>query len=246
LLANFRIEEIIFLDYCFYLNLNKVANTMKIQIFLEKLKALEDPLKAVQQQKYHKSSRVHWGVIMPLCEKLAVESSKNLEEKEVLRLALELWQSDIFDAMMCAGKLLCQKRIKPSQDVWELVEQFLQKVDGWALEDILIPVAGRSVLAEKKLLDRLESWTGHSNFWMRRAALVYTLPFAKKGQDPERMLSWAASYREDKEWFIQKAIGWWLRTLGEHNPERVHLFLKSHPLKGVALREATRKLQNFP
>ena len=43
---------------------------------------------------------------------------------------------------------------------------------------------------------------------------------------------------------IQKAIGWWLRVLGKHNPERVSLFLDVHwqQLKGVARKEATRKL----
>lgn len=77
-----------------------------------------------------------------------------------------------------------------------------------------------------------------------RAALVYTLPFAKSGQDPERMLGWASLYATDSEWFIQKAIGWWLRILGEHNPNRVAIFLNIHweKLKGVARKEATRKL----
>ncbi len=79
---------------------------------------------------------------------------------------------------------------------------------------------------------------------MRRAALVYTLPFAKPGRDPERMLSWASLYAPDPEWFIQKAIGWWLRVLGQHNPERVVQFLNAHwtTLKGVARKEGTRKL----
>jgi 3-methyladenine DNA glycosylase AlkD len=94
------------------------------------------------------------------------------------------------------------------------------------------------------LLDEVEEWTHHSDFWMRRATLVYTLPFAKPGQDPERMLTWASGYASDPEWFIQKAIGWWLRVLGAHNPARVILFLNNngHLLKGVAKKEALRKL----
>ena len=35
------------------------------------------------------------------------------------------------------------------------------------------------------------------------------------------MLGWASRYADDREWFIQKAIGWWLRTLSKHNPNRV-------------------------
>ena len=31
------------------------------------------------------------------------------------------------------------------------------------------------------------------------------------------MLGWASLYAPDPEWFIQKAIGWWLRVLALHN-----------------------------
>ena len=81
---------------------------------------------------------------------------------------------------------------------------------------------------------------------MRRAALVYTLPYTKPGRDPDRMLKWAGGYASDPEWFIQKAIGWWLRVLGEKQPERVIPFLNIHwkHLKTVAKKEATRKLPN--
>ena len=118
-------------------------------------------------------------------------------------------------------------------------------MDGWALEDSLCHVAWKCVLADKGLFEKIEEWTKDSNFWMRRAALVYTLPFAKPGRDPERSLSWASGYASDPEWFLQKAIGWWLRVLGEHNPERVILFLDAHwpQLKGVARKESTRKLK---
>lgn len=130
--------------------------------------------------------------------------------------------------------------------LWDTIKKFLKNVDGWALEDSLCHVAWKCILADTKLLDDLEEWNKHTNFWMRRATLVYTLPFAKPGKDPERMLSWASSYALDSEWFMQKAIGWWLRVLGEHNPDRVLLFLKEHwpQLKAVAKKEATRKLAN--
>jgi 3-methyladenine DNA glycosylase AlkD len=58
------------------------------------------------------------------------------------------------------------------------------------------------------------------------------------------MLGRASMNAPDSEWFIQKSIGWWPRVLGEHNPDRVVIFLKTHweKLKGVAKKEATRKL----
>ncbi len=59
------------------------------------------------------------------------------------------------------------------------------------------------------------------------------------------MLGWAGRLAEGREWFIQKAIGWWLRVLSKRDPERVRRFLTEHggKLTGVAKREATKYLK---
>lgn len=215
---------------------------MNIEKLIQEMREQGDAANAALQKKYHKSERVHFGVTTPQCTQFAMHLTKDLEEKEILVLAKAFWETDLFDPMICASKMLIQKKVAPSSVLWKQLLSFLKKVDGWALEDCLCHVAWKCILADERLLDVVEGWTKHPNFWMRRAALVYTLPFAKKGRDPERMLSWAAQYIHDPEWFIQKAIGWWLRVLGEHNPDRVLQFLEEYPLKGVAKKEATRKL----
>ena len=87
--------------------------------------------------------------------------------------------------------------------------------------------------------------------WTRRAALVMTLPWNRmrnpKPEDlerRERILGWAASYVDDREWFIQKAIGWWLRDLSKHDPERTRAFIAAHGerMKPFARKEAMRHL----
>lgn len=217
---------------------------MQLKQFLEELKQLQDPVRAAKDKAYHKSSREHWGIPVPVCEALTKRLTQGLDELALLRLAGDLWATDLFDPMVCGAKILNLTRLKPSKALWLAIVEFLKKVDGWALEDHMAVKAGKCILADPLLLDQLETWTRHPNFWMRRAVLVYTLPFAKAGRDPERMLKWASLYATDSEWFIQKAIGWWLRVLGEHNPKRVWEFLEEHggKLKSVARREATRKL----
>ena len=87
--------------------------------------------------------------------------------------------------------------------------------------------------------------------WVRRAALVATLPWSKLTHPDaaevaarERILGWAAGYVADRDWFIQKAVGWWLRSLAPHDPDRVRAFLDGPGagLKAFARREATRRL----
>ncbi len=217
---------------------------MEISAFIEQLQSFGDPERALASRRYHKSSREHWGVPVPICEELIRNLSKGLECSDLIELAKDLWSTNLFDPMICAAKVLSLPRMQASKVLWETLLRFLRNVDGWALEDSLCHVAWKCVLAEENLLDEIEEWTRDSNFWMRRAALVYTLPFAKPKRDPERSLGWASRYASDPEWFIQKAIGWWLRVLGEHNPERVCIFLNAHSrqLKSVARKEATRKL----
>lgn len=214
------------------------------QELIQELKDLENLERAIADQRYHKSSREHWGISAPVRNTLVRKCTKSLSEQELLSLAKKLWETNLFDLMIFAATILSHPKVKPTHELWTIILHFLKSVDGWALEDQLAKSAWKCILADESLLDEVEKWTQSSNFWMRRAALVYTLPFAKPGRNPERMLGWAALYAKDSEWFIQKAIGWWLRILGEHDPKRVIVFLHSQweYLKGVARKEATRKL----
>ncbi len=215
--------------------------------FLLDLQSLGTSTGAIAHQKYHKSSRTHWGVTNPDKRKLISGLIKQLPEEGLIKFSQELWETSLFDPMICAALILEDKKVKPSPKVWSAIVRFLKDVDGWALEDTLAHAAWKCILANEVLLDEVETWTKHSDFWMRRAALVYTLPFAKPGKNPERSLQWASSYVDDREWFIQKAIGWWLRVLSEHNPKRVLEFVKKHEsqLMYVAKKEATRKIRTI-
>ncbi len=218
--------------------------SLMVKKFLSQLEALGTPARAVADQKYHKSSRVHWGVTNRDKRKLISELVKGRSEQELLQIAQDLWITDLFDPMICAAIIVSAKKVQPSPHLWKTIVCFLKDVDGWALEDQMAHAAWKCILSNEALLDEVESWTEHSNFWMRRAALVYTLPYAKPGRNPERPLRWASTYVQDREWFIQKAIGWWLRDLSEHNPIRVVEFIKVHEkdLMYVAKKEARRKI----
>lgn len=87
--------------------------------------------------------------------------------------------------------------------------------------------------------------------WTRRAALVMTLPWTKqnfpKPQDlaiRARVLGWCATLAPDRDWFIQKAVAWWVRDLSKHDAEAAQGFLSQHgdTLKPFARKEAARHL----
>ena len=97
----------------------------------------------------------------------------------------------------------------------------------------------------------MEGWTRSDHLWTKRAAMVFTLPWAKLNHPSpedrerrERILSWAAGYVADREWFIQKSVSWWLRTLSARDPDRVRAFLAEHgaAMKPFARRDALRRI----
>jgi len=123
--------------------------------------------------------------------------------------------------------------------------------DGWALADHATIAAQKRLVADPSRLATVAGWTTHPNMWTRRAALVITLPYARMNHPKpadlairETALGWAESYISDRDWFIQKAIAWWLRDLSKHDPARSRAFLAAHGvgLKSFARKEAARHL----
>jgi 3-methyladenine DNA glycosylase AlkD len=59
-----------------------------------------------------------------------------------------------------------------------------------------------------------------------------------------RILGWCETLATDRTWFIQKAIGWWLRELSKRAPDTVAHWLSTHggAMKPFAIREAARHL----
>ncbi len=63
-----------------------------------------------------------------------------------------------------------------------------------------------------------------------------------KGDEPVWRL--IVCYVADREWFIQKAVAWWLRELSKHDPKRAEAFLAEHgaQMKAFARKEAGKYL----
>jgi 3-methyladenine DNA glycosylase AlkD len=211
-------------------------------LLIQALRARADPKRAEWEKAYQKSGWEHWGVALPGMDAAIKETLGGLKQDEALELCRRLWREPVWDLKIVAGRILARKAIEPDEKVWRFVSERLADLDGWAVADNLAMAGSRCLIAEPGRLDAVEAWTDSPHLWTRRAALVFTLPWTKEKRDPERMLGWAARLAEDRQWFIQKAVGWWLRELSKHDPKRVRRFLKEHgpKLTGVARREAAK------
>ncbi len=218
---------------------------------LAQLHAHANPERAAQCAAYHKAPRPYLGISVPDLTAMASEWRAHLDTPERVAVADHLWQSGIHDARVAAAKLLTQARIAEDEPVWRLIASWVPTFDAWAVADHACDAGNRRLVASPERLDQLESWVSHNNLWTRRACLVMTLPWTKQNFPKpadlairDRVLSWAATLTTDKDWFIQKAVAWWLRDLSKHDPRRTQDFLAGpgQSLKPWARKEAARYL----
>jgi len=209
-----------------------------------RLKAFGTKARAEKEKSYQKSAWNHWGVAFPKIDRAIRETLAGIDDARLIPLAEKLWAEPVWDLKIASGRVLALDRVPPSERLWRLVVERVPEMDGWAVEDNMARVAWKCLVDDPERLVTVEDWVSDDKMWVRRASLIYTLPWTKAGRDPEPMLAWAGALAEDREWFIQKAIGWWLRELGKVEPGRVTAFLNQYGdrLKAVARKEAVKYL----
>jgi 3-methyladenine DNA glycosylase AlkD len=218
---------------------------------IEELQALADPSKAAEMAAYHKVARPYLGVPVPAIEDLTDRWRAELSLDDRLSLAADLWRTDIHEARVAAAKLLTQARIRPDDAAWALILAWVPEFDAWAIADHASIAGQKRLVADPARLDAVEAWVASPHMWTRRAALVMTLPWTKQNFPKmeelaarDRVLGWCATLADDPDWFIQKAVAWWVRDLSKHDVPRARAFLQRHGarLKPFARKEAARHL----
>lgn len=79
---------------------------------------------------------------------------------------------------------------------------------------------------------RVASWTRSKDRWIRRRALVATVPLNSKARggsgDPERTFAIAELLLNDRDDMVVKALSWALRELIPYDPDALERFLARH------------------
>jgi 3-methyladenine DNA glycosylase AlkD len=218
---------------------------------LAELEALADPAKAAEMAAYHKATRPYLGVTVPAIEDLTDRWRAELSLDDRIALAANLWQTNIHEGRVAAAKLLTQARIRPDDAAWTLIQSWVPDFDAWAIADHASIAGQKRLVADPSRIDTVEAWVTSPQMWTRRAALVMTLPWTKQNFPKpaelavrDRVLGWCAALADDPDWFIQKAVAWWVRDLSKHDAPRARAFLDQHGtrLKPFAQKEAARHL----
>ncbi len=185
--------------------------------------------------------------------------------KAPVRHAIEKnWSNQLKDiAPALKWELVEALWIKPEREYQQLAIDWMsnwkkarwEETDGPQLEKYLVskswwdsvdPLAANCVgtwltcFPERKQAT-IERWRNSDNLWLKRSCLIFQLRY-KNDTDFGLLCSLIEQFRGEKEFFIQKAIGWSLRQYSKYEPEAVSAFIASTELSGLARREASKYL----
>ncbi|MNK09734.1 DNA alkylation repair enzyme [compost metagenome] len=178
-------------------------------------------------------------------QKSWTDSLKTLEDRKLRWLIIRaLWNKEERDYQHTAIDLLNSwpKKFFSEEDALEL-EWILNHKSWWdSVDAIASNYLGKWALVfPEKARETVEKWRYHDSFWLQRSCLIYQLKY-KDETDAEYLESLIRQMNGNPEFFIQKAIGWSLRQLSKHQPDEVMRILSNNPIKGLALREASKYL----
>jgi 3-methyladenine DNA glycosylase AlkD len=180
-------------------------------------------------ERYFNNSKTNF-----LCVKTGflVEVVKELKKKKQmpeLTIFLDnLWNSNIFEKMIIAGKLAEFVDLSFTD-----YEQMVKRIDNWAHCDVLCSRAiAFYFLEHQNELPKLKKWAKSKNRWYRRAATVSLMRVLDdKNASKKEALKILDILMEDSDDMVMKATDWMIRTLSSKHQDMGYEYCKKWALR---------------
>ena len=173
-----------------------------------------------------------------------------LSPERWIDLCIKLTQTGIFESQILAYELLwinkkALKNLNQKQilmlgkylDNWASVDSYSLMIAGWHWREGTLP--------DSQILE----WLKSENFWLRRVAVVCTVPLnlrsrGGKGDAPKTLMI-CEKVIDDRDKLVVKALSWALRELSKRDKTAVENFIQKHQkrIHPLVLREVTAKLE---
>ena len=181
----------------------------------------------------------------------SIQNKYNLSYDDASNIFNRLIKSSIHDEKIAGLFLLNRFKKNFNEKTVDMVQEVIPKnFDTWAITDTtmirvvgpFLAKSGNEKLAEKTI----KEWSVSENLWVRRAALVILLKniMVKKDFNNDDVFKLVERMRKDPEDYIQKGIGWLLKTCSNYKPEIIYNYLMKNKerLSRLILRYASEKL----
>jgi 3-methyladenine DNA glycosylase AlkD len=132
---------------------------------------------------------------------------------------------------------------------WECLKNWQAKVSDWGSSDCLSKIYTKILeVIPEKVLTQLEQWNKSTNLWDRRQSVVALLYFSRTKKvilSYDTIIVFIDNLLTDKEYYIQKGVGWALRELYTVYPSQTLEYIKQNikHISPAAFGAATEKLK---
>lgn len=125
----------------------------------------------------------------------------------------------------------------------DILKRLICSHSWWDTVDTLAIEVGAIGLKEAEIRSReLKQWIYADNLWLRRTSIIHQLKY-KDSTNLHFLKEAILANNASQEFFINKAIGWALRTYSSTDPKWVMGFCDQNNLRSLSKREALRKIK---
>ncbi|MCL1877133.1 DNA alkylation repair protein [Candidatus Saccharibacteria bacterium] len=153
------------------------------------------------------------------------------------------WSSDYREFQYLALDYLMAMQKFLTYDDIEKLAGFAKSKQWWDTIDSLDSIFGQIGLTDQRVDDLMLKWSTDPDFWFRRIAIDHQLSRREK-TDKELLAQIIKNNLGDKEFFINKAIGWSLREFSKTDANWVRKFVAENRSKmaNLSVREALKNI----
>lgn len=161
-----------------------------------------------------------------------------------------IWQQSNSHEVLSQALLFWEKQYNkvPVETAWSHLKNWVNRIDNWAHSDSLSGFYSHFLEMKPNLvLPQLKKWNKSKNPWERRQSVVSLTHYHSKRKEVlpfTAIIPLVENLLDDKDYFVQKGVGWALREIGRAYPKETLAFLKKHHahITGIAFSAASEKL----
>ena len=177
-------------------------------------------------------------------------SFSSLKPEEQIEIWNSIWNESNSHDILSQVLLFWEKyhaKINPAL-AWRHLKNRVDRIDNWAHSDSLSGFYSYLLEVQTPLvLPQLKKWNKSKNAWERRQSVVSLTHYHRKREKVlpfSVMIPLVENLLQDKDYFVQKGVGWALREIGNAYPKETFTFLRQNyaQLTSVAFSAASEKL----
>jgi 3-methyladenine DNA glycosylase AlkD len=178
----------------------------------------------------------HLGIRFPALRQRVKQgfSFYDRPDEEVLEVWDALWRSSPYGDVLFAAleyyAPVVRKRVSPG--LWAVIRHWSARVDNWCHSDLLSGLYSR-VLERfpDEVYPQIQVWNAAESEWLRRISIISPVHYSGKNAvflPPEKVLPLVTNCLDDSRHYVQTAVGWVLREMGQVYPGEIAEYLEAH------------------